>query len=63
MTIQGITNAIELAKERVRRSNESICIVKIGNNEYVLWRENTIDSLIFVYKHYKVLLVIRKQDI
>lgn len=59
MTIKGIEAAINAAKERVIRSKESICIVQIGNDEYVLWRESTIDALVLVYKQYKVITTVR----
>lgn len=62
MTIKGLQAAIDAAVERVLRTNMSICVVQIGKDEYVLWRESTIDSLILVYKHYKVIKTVYPQQ-
>lgn len=59
MTIKGLDAAITSAIERARRTKQAICIVDIGNNEYVLWREVTLDSLPLLYKDYAVVKTIR----
>lgn len=59
MTIIGLDNAIEIAKDRAIRSRDNICIVQVGVDEYVLWREVNINTLPLVYTYYKIVKKIR----
>lgn len=62
MSIKGLNTAIKFGIERARRTKEPICIVQIGTDEYVLWRESTKDSIGLVYRYYKVIKVIGFKD-
>jgi len=59
MTIKGLQEAIALAEDRVRRSREPICIIQVGADEYILWREVNLHTVTLVYKYYKVVKTIR----
>jgi hypothetical protein len=59
MSINGLDMAITFAIERAKRSKQAICIVQIDKDAYVLWREVNIEALKLVYKHYKIVKVIR----
>ena len=58
MTIQGLQAAINIAIERAHRTKESICVVQIGDNEYILWRYKTKENIALMYEHYKIVKVI-----
>lgn len=62
MTIKGLDTAIANAIERAKRTKETICIIQIADNEYVLWRERSIDGLPLVYKEYRIVKTIRIKD-
>lgn len=62
MSITGLDVAKEIAIDRVRRSHETICIVQIDKNEYILWRYKTIDKLSEAFKHYKIVVKVGTND-
>jgi hypothetical protein len=59
MSIRGKDTAIQMAIERASRTNQPICVVQIGKDDYVLWRQDTTVSLPLVYPHYKIVKTIR----
>lgn len=58
MTITGLHNAIIVAKDRAQRSKESICIVQVDKDEYILWRYKTRANIPHLYKHFRIVKVI-----
>jgi hypothetical protein len=60
--IKGLQTAKDMAIERAGRTKDTICIVQIGDDEYVLWRESNLISLPFVYTYYKVIQRIKIND-
>jgi len=60
LSIKGRLNAYRAAVDRANRMKQSICIVQIGQDEYVLWREITISAL--PYQHYRIIATIRTRD-
>lgn len=59
MSIKGKEIALRIAIERARRTHDTICIVQIGDNEYVLWREINLSALQFQYQYYRVIKKVR----
>jgi len=59
MSIRGKNAAIQMAVERAKRTKQAICVVQIGKDDYVLWREDTTEGLQLVYSHYKIVKTIR----
>lgn len=59
MTITGLDTATSNAIERAIRTKQSICVVQIAEDEYVLWREVNIASLPLQYRWYRIIKTIR----
>jgi hypothetical protein len=62
MTIRGLDTAIENAIERAKRTKQTICVVQIAENEYVLWREINTATLPIQYNWYRIVKTIRIDD-
>lgn len=59
MSIKGLDYAIEMAIDRARRTHEAICVVQIGADEFILWRDSTKDNIALMYEHYRIVKTIR----
>lgn len=62
MAIKGLDIAVKHAIERARRTKLTICIVQIGENDYVLWRDINKEALALEYRWYKIVKVIGYKD-
>lgn len=60
MTIKGYDKAQHIAIDRARRTKETICIVQVERDEYVLWREESITNVSLIYEYYRIIAKVDK---
>jgi hypothetical protein len=58
MPYDNLVQAVKAAKERSERLKATMYVIQIGEKQYVLWRDTTIEALPLVYEHYRIVAVI-----